>query len=361
MVEREGQSAQRLSERCRALFVQTAGPSLKEGDGLGPRQDIERHLLCPVTPVAETRSNQDPRPRCGQQVGDVIWACNVVVDQEKDRALFSEATQSRLRRLLDIGLFPQGRAKRLGQLRQGGLQAEARLGRAPPDTRIEIAVPEGIFDCECGFPDSAHTLHRGSANLLDGSAHSLGHRRRPAADQDCVEPSELRVTPREAGDARWHADEGSRRGFLGLGLALGRGQNAALALLGVLDAVKILRDIGGEQATQWRVIAAQDDHPPLFEAPSPVRFEACELAAGVRGSFVVFSVQNNEIAGALDRLVHRLNEICCEGNVIVLDDDRTARVGQDIGNLLRHGRNGTAAAEEEIEPALPGHQPLRDG
>jgi hypothetical protein len=61
--------------------------------------------------------------------------------------------------------------------------------------------------------------------------------------------------------------------------------------------------------------------------------------------------EDDKIAGVLDRLVHRLDEAGIERNVVVLDDNFVALVGQDVRDLLRNRRHRAAPAQEEIGPA----------
>ena len=95
----------------------------------------------------------------------------------------------------------------------------------------------------------------------------------------------------------------------GLGMALGGGDDAAGALLGIGDADEVLIDGGGEKAAQGHVVAAEDDDAALLRALGAVRLEARELLAGLGRIFVVAGEEDDEVARVLDRVVDRSDEI----------------------------------------------------
>jgi hypothetical protein len=64
---------------------------------------------------------------------------------------------------------------------------------------------------------------------------------------------------------------------------------------------------------------------------------------------VVLGEQHNEVAAALERLVHREDEVAVARDVIVLQERRIARILQRPGDLLRDRRIRAAPAEEEID------------
>ena len=133
-------------------------------------------------------------------------------------------------------------------------------------------------------------------------------------------------------------------------LAPGSRNDAAAALLGVNDADEVLIDIRRKKSAEWHVLAPQDDDTPLLAALQPLGLEAGKLFAGVGRGFIVTGEQHDEIARVLDRLVHRLNEIGGQRNVVILNDDRVALASQRVGDLAREGGDRAASAQKKVGP-----------
>ena len=227
---------------------------------------------------------------------------------------------------------------------EAGHEARARFRRTPPDAVIEVAEAVGVFDGERGLADPAHALHGGPADLRHGG--------RLVAGENRVEPVERLSATGEARDARRHADKGPASAALRplrRRMALGRGNDAASALLGIGDADEVLIDAVGEKPAQRHILAAQDDDVTVLRALQPLRLEARELLAGVGRLFVVAGEEDDEVARVLDRLVHRLDEARAERDVIILNEDLVALVGQNVLDLVRDGRDRSAPAEKEVE------------
>src|SRR5271163_1433416 len=107
----------------------------------------------------------------------------------------------------------------------------ARPRRAPPHPGIEVAITIGVFHRQRRLADPAQPLHRGAAEA------GLGDRRRlVAADQDPVKPVEFGRSPGETGDTRRRADKRQRRRPRRLRLSFGSTEDAAAALLRIVDA-----------------------------------------------------------------------------------------------------------------------------
>jgi hypothetical protein len=115
-------------------------------------------------------------------------------------------------------------------------------------------------------------------------------------------------------------------------------EDTAPALLGLGDADKVLIDAVGQKAPQRSVVATQDDDATVPLIAQPLGLKVRELLAGVGRLFVVPGEQDDQVARVLDPLMHRLDQARAERNVVVLDDDLVARVGQ----AARRGRPSRA-------------------
>jgi hypothetical protein len=82
----------------------------------------------------------------------------------------------------------------------------------------------------------------------------------------------------------------------------------------------------------------------------PLGLEAREFLPCVGRPFVFPGEQDDEAPGVLDPVMHRLDETRAERDVVVLDENFVARGCQNVGDLLRDGRDRAAPAEEKIEP-----------
>ena len=105
MVERERQAAQRLCKRACARFVAAPGTVLDEGHCFLQGQHVKGHLVRPTAPVGKTRRDQNPRAGCGQEIGNLLGRCHIVVDEKPDFSLLGEPSQCRLGGFLDVGLL----------------------------------------------------------------------------------------------------------------------------------------------------------------------------------------------------------------------------------------------------------------
>src|SRR6266511_498009 len=124
------------------------------------------------------------------------------------------------------------------------------------------------------------------------------------------------------------------------------GKDTAPTLLCVPDADKVLIDVGREQTEQGRVLATQDDHASMFHALGSIRLKATELHSSVRGLLVVAREQHNEVSRVLNGLVHLLDKVRSNRNIVVLDEDRVAFLSEDVGDLLRNGGHRATTAQE---------------
>src|SRR5262245_9379475 len=101
--------------------------------------------------------------------------------------------------------------------------------------------------------------------------------------QNGVKPVEFVCTTCEACDTWRHPNERSRWWWCCLRLALCGSDDATLAFFWVVDANKGLIDIVGKQTAQRHIFTAQHNDVTLLSGLDPLRLEACELLAGVRG------------------------------------------------------------------------------
>jgi hypothetical protein len=112
--------------------------------------------------------------------------------------------------------------------------------------------------------------------------------------------------------------------------------------------VAVLIDVWREQTEQRRVLATQDDHATLFRALGGIRLEARELHSSVRRLLVVAREQHDEVARVLNGLVHLLDKVRSNRNVIVLCANPIALLLENLGDLLSNGGHRAATAQEEV-------------
>src|SRR5262245_12178029 len=55
------------------------------------------------------------------------------------------------------------------------------------------------------------------------------------------------------------------------------------------------------------------------------------------------------MTAALERIMHRQDEVCTTRNIVVLNQDRVARGAEDVGDLLGNLGAGAAPADEKVE------------
>jgi hypothetical protein len=152
----------------------------------------------------------------------------------------------------------------------------------------------------------------------------------------------------EARNARRHPNERSRRRLQCLRTSFRSGKDTAPALFCVSDANKVLIDVWREQTEQRGVLATQDDHASMFRALGSIRLKARELHSSVRRLLVVPCEQHNEVSSVLNGLVHLLDEVRSNRNVVVLNENPVALLGENVGHLLRNSGHRASTAQEEV-------------
>src|SRR5262249_22635455 len=103
-----------------------------------------------------------------------------------------------------------------------------------------------------------------------------------------------------------------------------------------------------EQTEQRRVLATQDDHATLFRALGGLGLETRELHSSVTRLLVVAREQHNEVSRVLNGLVHLLDKVRSNLNVVILDEDPVALLSENVGDLLRNRGHRAATAQEEV-------------
>src|SRR5262245_65512849 len=86
----------------------------------------------------------------------------------------------------------------------------------------------------------------------------------------------------------------------------------------------------------------------MFCALGSIRFKARELHSSVRRLLVVAREQHNEVSRVLNRLVHLLDEVRSNRNIVVLNEDPVTLLGEYVGKLLRNGSNRDPTAHDEV-------------
>src|SRR5262249_42729522 len=86
----------------------------------------------------------------------------------------------------------------------------------------------------------------------------------------------------------------------------------------------------------------------MFRALCGVRLEARELHSSVGRLLVVAREQHNEVSRVLNGLVHLLDEVRSNRNIVVLDEDPVALLSEDVGYLLRNSCYRAPTAQEEV-------------
>ena len=157
--------------------------------------------------------------------------------------------------------------------------------------------------------------------------------------EQAVATGEMRI-------ARRHAMEGPGGRDLALtpmGHAFHRGKDAALALAAAfLDADEIGVLKGGQQPVEPAVLDPQEDEAAA-SAGQARRQKSGPLGAGERGLVVVGGQQGDEVPTALERIVHRGDEVRPADEIVVLDAHRVSRLEQHVGDLLGHLRRSHRA------------------
>src|SRR5262245_24144440 len=102
MIQSERKAIQSFRKRLCARSIAASRAALKQSYRFLQREHIKRDLLCPSAPIRKARRNTNSRPCGRQQVGNLFWARNVVVNEEPSRALFRQSAQRSRRRLLNI-------------------------------------------------------------------------------------------------------------------------------------------------------------------------------------------------------------------------------------------------------------------
>src|SRR5262249_22160561 len=204
------------------------------------------------------RRDEYAHPGGWQKVCYGIWRGDIVVDEQPCRALLSKPTQRRLGGLLNVGFLRRRRTQRHGEAREGAQETRARLGGTPTHARVQTSEAVRILDGQRGLAHAAHPLHGHATyrRLRDGSGFVL--------HQDGVEAVEFVSATCETCDTRWHPNEGSRWRRCRLRFALSGGDDATPALLGIINAYKVLVDVVGQKTHHRRVIATQDHDVPLL-------------------------------------------------------------------------------------------------
>src|SRR5215472_18495630 len=103
-----------------------------------------------------------------------------------------------------------------------------------------------------------------------------------------------------------------------------------------------------EQTEQRGVLATQDDHATLFRALGSIRLEARELHSSVRRLLVIAREQHNEVSRVLNGLVHLLDKVRSNRDVVVLRADLVALLLENVGNLARNSGHRAPTAQEEV-------------
>jgi len=86
----------------------------------------------------------------------------------------------------------------------------------------------------------------------------------------------------------------------------------------------------------------------MFRALGSIRLKARELHSSVRRLLVLPCEQHNEVSSVLNGLVHLLNEVRSNRNVVVLNENPVALLGENVGHLLRNSGHQTSTAQEEV-------------
>jgi hypothetical protein len=85
-----------------------------------------------------------------------------------------------------------------------------------------------------------------------------------------------------------------------------------------------------------------------FGALGGICLETRELHPSVRRLLVVAREQHDEVSRVLDGLVHLLDEVRGKGDVVVLDEDPVALLGEYVRDLARDRGHRAPAAQEEV-------------
>src|SRR6476646_6515014 len=86
----------------------------------------------------------------------------------------------------------------------------------------------------------------------------------------------------------------------------------------------------------------------MFRALGSIRFKARELHSSVRRLLVVVREQHNEVSRVLNDLVHLLDEVRSNRNVVVLNENLVALLRKNVGDVARDGGHRAPTAQEEV-------------
>src|SRR5262249_5108898 len=86
----------------------------------------------------------------------------------------------------------------------------------------------------------------------------------------------------------------------------------------------------------------------MFRTLGSIRLEARELHSSVWRLLVVAREEHNEVSRVLNRLVHLLDKVRSNRNVVVLDENLVALLGKNPGDLLRNSCHRATTAQEEV-------------
>ena len=200
MLERERQVAKSLRKHICAFSIAASRAALKQGDGFLERQNIKRDFLRPAAPIRKAGCNENPG-FCGwQKIGNLVWARNIVVDEQPRRALLGKPTQGSLRSLLHIGFLCRRSPQQDQEARKAAQKPHPRLSRAPTHAFIKAPEAIGVLDCKRRLSNTTQSLHGGKPDCL---SHGGG----VVLDEDGVEPLEFLHTTREDWDAWGYAEK----------------------------------------------------------------------------------------------------------------------------------------------------------
>src|SRR5262249_313815 len=76
--------------------------------------------------------------------------------------------------------------------------------------------------------------------------------------------------------------------------------------------------------------------------------ETRELHSSVRRLLIVAREQHNEVSRVLNSLVHLLDKVCSNRNIVILRANPIAIFLENVGDLLSNGGHRAATAQEEI-------------
>ena len=337
MVEREREVAERSGEPPRPRRVISSGALLQELRRRLLAEQIELHLDGAPHPVRPAAGDQNAGARRRNEIAQRLGRIDVVVDEQERHRRAREPRQGGARRLLLVGLAGETRVEPAGELREARNQQRAALGARPPYAAVARGVSMRILGGERGLA--------GAAEIVQGDLR----RRRVRPLQQVVQTRERLVAAGEIGVARRHVLEYPRPCPRGDRPAFRGRQDTVAALLRIIDTDQIGEDVGGKQPLRHAVLDPQDDEPAAAVGARRRGDEMRHFGQRELRLVVVLGEQHDEVAAALERLVHGEDEVAAARDVIVLQERRIARILQRPGDLLRDRRIRAAPAEEEID------------